>query len=75
MSGRNFWAAQDGDGWVVREEGLPDKTTRHDSREDAWRIANERAAECEGEAFLEGADGGVEDRVWHGKQPRDINPL
>ena len=75
MSGRNFWAQPDGDRWMVREEGLPDATTHHPDRDTAWAIANERAAECHGEAFLVDADGQVEDRRWHGRQPRDINPV
>lgn len=75
MSGRNFWAAKDGDGWVVREEGLPEETTRHASREEAWAIANERAAACEGEAFLQDEGGHVVDRQWHGRLPRDNNPV
>lgn len=75
MSGRNFWALKDGEHWIVREEGLPDETTRHASRDDAWATANQRAAECEGEAFLQDENGRVLDRQWHGKQPRDYNPV
>ncbi len=75
MSGRNFWAVNDGDGWIVREEGLPEETTHHASRDDAWEAANARAAACEGEAFLQGENGHVLDRQWHGKQPRDIQPV
>lgn len=75
MSGRNFWAVKEGGGWSVREEGLPEETTHHANREDAWSIANERAAACEGEAFLQDENGRVVDRQWHGKLPRDINPV
>lgn len=75
MTGRNFWAARDGDQWIVREEGLPAKTTRHASREEAWSVANERAEGCGGEAFLEDEEGAIVDRRWHGRQPRDINPV
>lgn len=75
MSGRNFWAVKDGDGWIVREEGLPEETTRHSSREDAWAAANARAASCEGEAFLQDANGHVIDRQWHGQLPRDNRPV
>lgn len=75
MTGRNFWATLDEGHWVVREEGLPDQTTRHASREEAWAVANERAAQCHGEAFLEDDTGGVADRKWHGDLPRDIKPV
>ena len=72
MVGRNFWAVKDGDVWIVREEGLPEQTTRHSSREEAWKAANDRAAELKGEAFLADENGQVAERRWHGDQPRDI---
>ena len=72
MVGRNFWAVKGEGGWIVREEGLPDKTTNHTSEEEAWKAAQERAAECHGEAFLQDDDGTVADRRWFGEQPRDI---
>ena len=72
MVGRNFWAVSDGGQWVVYEEGLPDRTTAHAGRDEAWAVANQRAAECKGEAFLQDADGNVADRRWHGDLPRDI---
>lgn len=75
MVGRNFWAEKKDGGWIVREEGLPDQTTSHDSREAAWAVANERAASCHGEAFLADENGEIEDRQWHGLQPRDIKPV
>lgn len=72
MVGRNFWAVKEGDGWIVREEGLPDQTTRHADREAAWATAKERAAELQGEAFLTDEEGEVEERAWYGEQPRDL---
>lgn len=75
MVGRNFWAVKDGSGWAVREEGLPDKTTHHATRDEAWAIANERAAGCEGEAFLQDEQGLLVESRWHGKQPRDMKPM
>ena len=72
MVGRNFWAVKEGDGWIVREEGLPDQTTRHSDRETAWQTAKARAAELQGEAFLADEDGEVEERAWYGEQPRDL---
>jgi hypothetical protein len=75
MVGRNFWAVADADGWLVYEEGLPDQTTRHADRDEAWAVANQRAAELKGEAFLQDADGGLIDRAWHGDLPRDIKPV
>lgn len=72
MVGRNFWAVKMEDGWIVREEGLPDQTTRHSSEEDAWKAAQERASECHGEAFLQDDDGTIAERKWFGQQPRDI---
>jgi uncharacterized protein DUF2188 len=75
MSGRNFWAVPDRHGWIVREEGLPDQTTHHASREEAWATANERAAACQGEAFLQDENGEILDRQWHGNLPRDNVPV
>src|SRR5882757_7032251 len=66
MVGRNFWAVADGAEWVVYEEGLPDQTTRHAGRDEAWAVANRRAAALKGEAFLQDADGALVDRIWHG---------
>jgi hypothetical protein len=75
MSGRNFWAEKQGDGWIVREEGLPDETTTHASPDEAWAAANERAASCGGEAFLQDDNGALIDRQWHGALPRDTSPV
>ncbi len=75
MVGRNFWAVADADGWVVYEEGLPDQSTRHAGREEAWAVANERAAALKGEAFLQEADGSLVDRNWYGEFPREIKPV
>lgn len=75
MVGRNFWAVADADGWVVYEEGLPDQSTRHAGREEAWAVANERAAALKGEAFLQEADGSLVDRSWYGEFPREIKPV
>ena len=75
MVGRNFWAEKNEGGWIVREEGLPDQTTKHASQDEAWKVANERAASCHGEAFLTDEDGEIADRQWHGLQPRDMKPV
>ena len=72
MVGRNFWAVKEGEGWVVREEGLPDQTTRHASQEEAWAAANARAAEMKGEAFLADDEGGFAESKWYGEFPREI---
>ena len=72
MVGRNFWAVHMEDGWIVREEGLPDRTTSHKSEQEAWEAAKERAASCKGEAFLQDADGTIASREWYGELPRDI---
>ena len=73
MVGRNFWAhPKGGGGWIVHEEGLPDQTSLHSTREDAWAAANERAAELKGEAFLADEEGKIVERRWHGSLPRDI---
>lgn len=75
MVGRNFWAVkQDGD-WIVREEGLPDQTTRHSSEEDAWAAARARAAELHGEAFLQDENGEICARENFREMPRDYSPL
>jgi Uncharacterized protein conserved in bacteria (DUF2188) len=75
MVGRNFWAVADGEGWLVYEEGLPDATTRHANRDEAWAVANRRAAELKGEAFLQEADGALTDRRHYGDFPREIKPV
>lgn len=72
MVGRNFWAQPEGGSWIVREEGLPDQTTVHSTEEEAWAVANARAAELEGEAFLADEHGNVRDRRWHGPLSKDI---
>ncbi len=72
MVGRNFWAQPKDGGWIVHEEGLPDQSSLHDSRDDAWAAANERAAELKGEAFLADEEGNIVERKWHGSLPRDI---
>lgn len=72
MVGRNFWAVKEEDGWIVREEGLPDRTTRHASRDEAWAAARARAAELQGEAFLADEEGAVCEREYFGRQPPDI---
>jgi regulator of RNase E activity RraA len=74
MVGRNFWAVADAEGWVVYEEGLPDRTTRHADREEAWEVANRRAAKLKGEAFLQDADGTLAGRRHYGDFPREIKP-
>lgn len=72
MVGRNFWVVEEGGGWEVRQEGLPDKTTRHASREEAWEAANARAADCHGEVFLSDGAGGHSDYACHRDLPRKI---
>ena len=72
MVGRNFWVVGGEAGWEVRQEGLPDQTTRHESREEAWAVANERARECHGEAFLSDGAGGHSDHACHRELPRKI---
>jgi hypothetical protein len=72
MVGRNFWVVEQGEGWEVRQEGLPDKTSRHASREEAWAEANARAAEQHGEAFLSDGEGGHSDYRCHRDLPRKI---
>lgn len=72
MVGRNFWVVEDGTGWEVRQEGLPDKTTRHVSREEAWETANARARACHGEVFLSDGQGGHSDYACHRDLPRKM---
>jgi hypothetical protein len=72
MVGRNFWAVPEGGGWIVKEEGLPDRTTSHPSEEEAWQAAKERAAELKGEAFLADESGEICAREWFGDLPRDM---
>lgn len=72
MVGRNFWAVPVEGGWEVRQEGLPDKTTRHADREEAWQAANERARDCHGEAYLGDGQGGCTERRSHRVTPRKI---
>lgn len=75
MVGRNFWAVKQEDGWIVREEGLPDQTTRHGSEEEAWATAKERAAELHGEAFLQDENGEICGRENFRELPRDFSPV
>lgn len=70
MVGRNFWVIEEGEGWEVRQEGLPDKTSRHSSREEAWDVANERAGNCHGEVFVSDGAGGYSDYACHRALPR-----
>ncbi len=70
MVGRNFWVVEEEGAWQVRQEGLPAKTSRHSSREEAWEIANARARDCHGEAFLSDGEGGYSDYACHRKLPR-----
>lgn len=72
MVGRNFWAVPEGEGWIVKEEGLPAEATSHASREEAWAAANARAQELQGEAFLTDEQGAVTERKYYGQQPPDI---
>jgi hypothetical protein len=72
MVGRNFWVVEEGGAWEVRQEGLPDKTTRYSSQDEAWEAANDRARGCHGEAFLSDGAGGHSDHVCHRALPRKI---
>jgi hypothetical protein len=72
MVERNFWAVPEGEGWIVKEEGLPAETTSHPSREEAWAAANARAQALGGEAFLADEEGAVSERKYYGQQPRDM---
>jgi hypothetical protein len=74
MAGRNFWAVADGEAWLVYEEGLPGQSTRHADRDQAWAVANQRAAELKGEAFLREADGTLVDRRNHSEFPLGLAP-
>jgi len=73
MVGRNFWVVAEGEGWEVRQEGLPDQTSRHASQEEAWAAANEKAREHHGEAFLSDGEGGHSDYACHRDLPRKIS--
>ena len=75
MVGRNFWAVKHPEGWVVREEGLPDSTTRHSSGEEAWAAARERAAALHGEAFLQDENGEICQRENFREMPKDYSPV
>jgi len=72
MVGRNFWVVEQDGGWEVRQEGLPAKTSRHASREEAWAIADEGARDCHGEAFLSDGKGGYTDHSCHRELPAKI---
>lgn len=75
MVGSNFWAVQQDGGWIVREEGLPDRTTRHDSEAEAWSAARERAAALHGEAFLQNESGEICSREDFRQMPKDFSPV
>lgn len=75
MVGRNFWAMQQNGSWIVREEGLPGRTTEHGSEEEAWATARERAAALHGEAFLQNEAGEVCDCQSFRELPRDFSPV
>ena len=75
MVGRNFWAVKREDGWIVREEGLPDQTTSHSNEEEAWAVAKERAAALHGEAFLQNEEGEICARENFREMPRDFSPV
>ena len=72
MVGRIFWVGEEDGSWEVRQVGLPDKTTRHASRDEAWEVANARAAGCHGEVFLDDGQGGHSDYAGHRALPRKI---
>jgi len=72
MVGRNFWAVPVEGGWEVRQEGLPDSTSRHSGRDEAWQEANERAEGCRGEAYLGDGAGGCIERRCYRTMPRKI---
>ncbi|MDB5721253.1 MAG: hypothetical protein JWP15_1871 [Alphaproteobacteria bacterium] len=72
MVGRNFWVAQSAQDWEVRQEGLPDKTTRHASRDEAWIVANQRARDCHGEVFFDDGAGGHSDYACYRELPRKM---
>jgi hypothetical protein len=75
MVGRNFWAVKHPEGWVVREEGLPDSTTSHASAEEAWAAARERAAALHGEAFLQDENGESAIARTFRELPKDFSPV
>jgi hypothetical protein len=70
MVGRNFWVIEQDEGWEVRQEGLPEKTSRHQSREEAWDVANARARDCHGEVFVSDGAGGYSEHACHRTLPR-----
>ncbi|MDP8993970.1 MAG: DUF2188 domain-containing protein [Pseudomonadota bacterium] len=70
MVGRNFWAVPGEGGWEVRQEGLPNKTTRHPSRDEAWEAAKQGARDCHGEAYLGDGEGGCVERRSYRTLPR-----
>jgi hypothetical protein len=72
MVGRNFWVVGEGESWEVRQEGLPDKTTRHASIAEAWEAAKAGARDCHGEAFLADGEGGHSDYACFRQLPRKI---
>lgn len=75
MVGRNFWAVQQDGGWIVREEGLPDRTTQHASEDEAWSAAKARAADLQGEAFLQNDAGEICARQDFRDFPKDFSPV
>jgi hypothetical protein len=72
MVGRNFWVVAADEGWEVRQEGLPDGTTRHYTQSEAWAEGNDRARECHGEVFLADGEGGYSDRACYRELPRKM---
>jgi hypothetical protein len=70
MVGRNFWAVEERGGWEVRQEGLPDGTTRHSSRDEAWQAAQARARAEHGDAFLADGQGGYSEHTCFRELPR-----
>jgi len=72
MVGRNFWVVEQEGTWEVRQEGLPAKTSRHFSPEEAWQAASDRARDCHGEAFFSDGAGGYSDHVCHRELPSKI---
>jgi hypothetical protein len=72
MVGRNFWVVEQGGGWEVRQEGLPDKTSAHASLGEAWEAAKAGAKDCHGEAFLSDGAGGHSDYACFRELPRKI---
>lgn len=72
MVGRNFWVVEQDGSWEVRQEGLPDKTTRHGSAGEAWEAAKAGARDCHGEAFLADGSGGHSDYACFRELPRKM---